>query len=124
MKLQVAILAAAGLFTAMLAPAHVYSFQANQVEQHHPATADAPDQAAPTPQNKPMGMMAASSAKLDALVKKMNAAKGSEKTDAIAELLSALVQDRAMCEQMMTNMSAMMNNMGGAKHDTAAPGRQ
>jgi hypothetical protein len=53
------------------------------------------------------------------LVKKMNEAKGSAKTDAIAELLTALVEDRRnTCEPMMTNMMSMMNMMGGSHGET------
>ena len=53
--------------------------------------------------------------RLDKLVKRMNAVKGSEKTDAIAELLTALVQEhRSMHAAMMANMSAMMGTMPGS----------
>jgi len=74
-----------------------------------------------------MAAMMASDAKIDELVKKMNAAKGAAKTDAIAELLTALVQEhRMMRGSMMTNMSSMMDmmkmmgNMGG-RGDAGAP---
>jgi hypothetical protein len=46
----------------------------------------------------------------------MNAAKGEEKTDAMAALLTALVQDRRMMRETM--MSHMMKMMG----DKARPG--
>ena len=60
-----------------------------------------------------MARMKASRARLDTLVKKMNAAKGEAKTDAIAELLTALVEDRRHHESMMANMSGMMSKMHG-----------
>ena len=66
-----------------------------------------------------MATMHANDQKLDDLVKKMNAAKGSAKVDAIAVLLTTLVQDRrTMHESMMSNMSMMMNMTGsmGAMH--------
>jgi hypothetical protein len=69
-----------------------------------------------------MGRMKAADPKLDDLVKKMNAAKGTAKTDAIAELLTALVEDRRSgCEPMMANMMSMMNMMSGSGHDASAP---
>jgi hypothetical protein len=43
----------------------------------------------------------------------MNAAKGAAKTDAIAEVLTALVQEHQSCEPMMANMMKMMQGMGG-----------
>ena len=82
----------------------------------------AADAAAPTtgdPQANMMNMMArmkAADAKLDELVKKMNAATGTAKTEAMAELLAALVDDRKTnCEPMMADMMSMMN--GGAAHE-------
>src|SRR5690348_395499 len=78
---------------------------------HHPATPAAATAAPANPTG--MGTMM-SSAKLDELVKKMNAATGPAKTDAMAELLTALVQDRQACEPMMTKMMKMMDMMGGA----------
>ena len=51
---------------------------------------------------KMMAAMKANDQKLDELVKKMNAAQGTAKVDTIAELLTALVQDRrTMHESMM-----------------------
>jgi hypothetical protein len=112
----------------MFAPAQVDGQQAPQVQQHeehHPGTP--PSAAAPsTPDANMMGMMArmkASDAKLDGLVKKMNAASGPAKIDAIAELLTALVEERrVMTEPMMSNMLKMMNMMGGrGDHNGSAP---
>jgi hypothetical protein len=59
-----------------------------------------------------MARMKTADAKLDALVKKMNEAKGAAKTDAIAELLTALVNEhRTVGEPMMANMMSMMTMM-------------
>lgn len=124
MKSRFAILTVFGVVTAFIAtPAHlrgVPQVSAAEHEQHHPDTPGAPEPATPpAPKANTMGMMA-SDARIDELVKKMNAAKGAAKTDAIAELLTALVQDhRMMRGAMMTNMSSMMDmmkmmgNMGG-----------
>ena len=60
-----------------------------------------------------MAQMKASGARIDTLVKKMNAATGDAKTEAIAELLTALVEDRRHHESMMANMSGMMSMMHG-----------
>jgi len=125
MTSRFAILTALGIFTALVAvPAHLHGLpqtQASQHEDHHPGTTDTPTRATVSqPQTNMMAAMMASDAKIDELVKKMNAAKGAAKTDAIAELLTALVQDhRMMRGSMMTNMSSMMDmmkmmgNMGG-----------
>ena len=118
MRVRFAILTVIVLFSAVIAsPAHLHGLQAAQAQQvdpHHPG-ADAPDHVtAPDPQSNMMmmGAMMASDARLDELVKKMNAAKGTEKADATAELLTALVQDhRTMRGSMMTNMSMMSNMM-------------
>ena len=121
MRARFAILTVVVLFSALIAsPAHLHGLQAAQAQQadpHHPGTPEAPDRvAAPEPQTNMMMMatMMASDAKLDELVTKMNAAKGAEKTDAIAELLTALVQDhRTMRRSMMSNNSMTSNMMGG-----------
>ena len=47
---------------------------------------------------------------IDALVAKMNAANGSAKIDAMAEVLTALVQNQKDCE---AKMAGMMSGMGG-----------
>jgi hypothetical protein len=57
-----------------------------------------------------MATMHASDQRLDELVNKMNSASGPAKTDAMAALLTALVEDhRAMHASMGSNMSMMMN---------------
>jgi gas vesicle protein len=53
----------------------------------------------------------ASDARLDELVKKMNATQGQAKVDAMAELLTALVQAH---QSMHATMGGMMHNMGEA----------
>lgn len=127
MKSRIWILAVITVFSALAAvPVHVHGIQAaappDQHAGHHPGQADAPAPATvPASQANMMASMTASNAKLDALVKKMNAAKGSAKTDAIAELLTAIVQEHhTMQGSMMTNMSMMSNMMGGMnKHGDA-----
>ena len=76
---------------------------------------------------KMMAEMKAMDATLDVLMTKMNAATGEAKVDAIAELLTAIVQQRAamhdrmmqmqsqMMGQMMQMHGQMMKQMGGAK---------
>ena len=111
------ILATLGLLTAFIAtPAHVHGLQAQAAEPHdhdHTATPNAQDKTADPSREA----MMASDAKLDELVQKMAAAKGSAKTDAMATLLATLVQEqRTMHASMMTNMSMMsnmMDKMGG-----------
>jgi hypothetical protein len=130
MTSRFAILTVCGVVTAFIAtPVQLHgapqAAPAAQHEEHHP---DTPDRAtAPTPQANMMAMMASSEAKIDELVKKMNAAKGAAKPDAMAELLTALVQDRRMMrDSMMKNMSSMMDmmkmmgNMGG-RGDSGTP---
>ena len=61
-----------------------------------------------------MGDMKGMDVKLDALITKMNAAKGSAKVDAIAEALTTLVQQhKAMREGMMQMQDQMMMQMHG-----------
>ena len=122
MKLTLGVLVATGaLATLVVVPVSAQTPQATQPstqEQHvHPA----PDAAA---QDKPAGethamhmMMAnmqASHAKLQGLVEKMHAAKGAQKTDAIATLVTEMVQSQhAMHEAMAAHMAECpMMNMG------------
>jgi hypothetical protein len=58
-----------------------------------------------------MARMEAMDAKLDDLVKKMDAARGSKKADAVAAVVSELVRQR---KEMREHMSAMQPEM---KHD-------
>ena len=115
-------------------PAHVHgqqpAAQAQTQAPHHPeqGAAAAPD-AAPPEQRHAMMMtmmseMKAADAKLDALVQTMNAATGTAKTDAIAALLTAIVeQQRAMHSSMgpMMHMMHMMNNPGSPAGQPGTP---
>jgi ABC-type glycerol-3-phosphate transport system substrate-binding protein len=131
MTSRIASLAVLSLFVAvfMSAPARLHGQQPSQAqhEQHHPDTAAQPAQAAGDQRATMMSMMAtmhANDQKLDALVKKMNAATGNAKVDAIAELLTTLVQDRKTMHESMSSMSMMMNMMGsmhGRGDSDAAP---
>ena len=59
-----------------------------------------------------MAKMDAMDARLDDLVKKMDAAKGSKKADAVAAVVNELVaQRKQMREHMMTMMPEMMKHM-------------
>lgn len=59
-----------------------------------------------------MAKMEAMDSRLDDLVKKMNAAKGSKKTDAVATVVNELVaQRKQMREQMMAMQPEMMKHM-------------
>jgi hypothetical protein len=108
------------MFTAILAsaPVHLLGQQPSQVQQHdqhHPDTPDQPPASADDQHTRMMNMMAtmhANDQKVDDLVKKMNAAKGTAKVDAMAELLTTLVQDRRSMQESMSNVSMMMNMMG------------
>jgi hypothetical protein len=90
---------------------------ATPLEEQHPGTPGEPATRTPAEARANMtGMMAlmkANNAKLDELVKKMNSATGTAKTDAIAELLTALVDDRRnVCGPTMGHMMSRMNMMG------------
>ena len=128
MRARVATLTAiavAAMFAAT--PAHLHGQQpatAQEHEHHHPEATATPGQKAPATDatsgaHDMMGMMdrmKAADAKLDGLLKKMNAATGQAKVDATAELVTALVEDRrAMNDAMMAHMKSMMGGgmMGG-----------
>lgn len=100
-------------------PAHGQQVSPEEHAKHHPAAsagqATPAPQPKPTPQAKGMAGMKEAGAKLDELVAKMNAAQGQAKVDAIAELLTALVQQhQAMHGGMDQMMSKMKNKDGGA----------
>ena len=112
------------LVAAALTNAPVQGWQVSPEEhaKHHPTVQAGQSSQAPAPappQAKGMagmkGMdMSASNARLDELLKKMNAAQGQAKVDAMAELLNAMVQQH---QSMHGNMAAMMSKMhadGGA----------
>jgi hypothetical protein len=107
------------LFVAALSitPAHGWQVTPEEHAKHHPAAQA--DKVAPTPQPAPApqakamagmkGMdMKAADAKLDELVAKMNTAQGQAKVDAMAELLTTLVQQH---QSMHGNMGQMMSKM-------------
>jgi hypothetical protein len=120
-------------FTALVAvPLNVHGGQAaapvDPHAGHHPSQAAATTAAVPEPKADMMASMKASTAKLEELAKKMNAATGSARTDAIAELLTAIVQEHStMQESMMSNKTPMkcgMNGMGGHGEDgTTTPAK-
>ncbi len=130
MRARLAILTVVTAMSAfVLAPAYVHGQQApadQNHDQHHPE-ATTPAAQTPAPPASPANMqgmqsnmmgnmnrMKADDAKLDDLVKKMNAATGQAKVDAMAAVLTALVEDRHLAmEPMMSNMMAMMNMMSG-----------
>lgn len=70
--------------------------------------------------NMMMGNMMAADAKLDELVRKMNDARGQAKTDAIAEVVTALVQQHRTMRGMM---GATMGPMPGMTNMPGGPGR-
>jgi hypothetical protein len=116
---RIAILPVLSLFAGFFvsSPAQLQGQQPSQAEheQHHPGAPDQPGQAPLDQQASMMKMKAtmhANDQKLDDLVKAMNAAKGDAKVDAIAELLTTLVQDRKTMHESMPNMTMMMNMMG------------
>jgi hypothetical protein len=127
MKSRWAMLGAVSLVAALIsAPADLHGQQTSTDPQHDhqpPAAAAAP--ATDGASADMMGMMArmkAADAKIDELVKRMHAATGAAKTDAMAELLTALVDDRrSNCEPMMTQMMSMMNMMNGGMHGANMP---
>ena len=111
MKTRVAVLGGVLAVAALtIAPAQGWQVSPEEHAKHHPA--EQAEKATPAPQAKMAGMdmkaMMASNARLDALVTKMNAAQGQAKVDAMAELLTALVQQH---ESMHGNMGQMMSKM-------------
>ena len=96
---------AGGIATAMLAVSvNVYAQQPAVPADHaahHPIPADAAPAAAD--QHDTARDTLAPRATLDVLVKKMHAATGAAKTDAIAELLTAIVNDHQSCAAKMAD---------------------
>lgn len=124
MKSRIAVLTVITIVAALMGvPAHLHGQQTvdpKAHEEHHPDAAA--NQPAPTVPAQPnmaamsgmMSRMKANDAKLDDLVKKMNAATGAAKADAIAAVRTPLVEDRKHnCEPMMANMMSMMGGNGG-----------
>ena len=128
MKFRLSILLAVVLCAGWsLKPRILFGQQAQpqQHEQHRPDATPPPATTGAGQQPDMAKMMAAMKAndrKLDELVKKMNTAQGTAKVDAIAELLTKLVEDdRMMHESMMSNMSTMMSMMGAPGRGATAP---
>jgi len=124
MNTRVAVVSGVLAGALTIAPAHGWQVSPEEHAKHHPGAqgekATPTPQPAPAPQAKGMagmqGMdMKASNAKLDALLTKMNAAQGQAKVDAMAELLTALVQQH---QSMHGNMGQMMSEMQ-KKHGAA-----
>jgi hypothetical protein len=88
--------------------------QTEQHQQHHPGVPPATADPGERPEMaKMMAAMKANDEKLAELIKKMNSAQGAAKVDAIAELLTKLVDDhRTMHNSMMSHMPTMMEMMG------------
>ncbi|HZI82175.1 MAG TPA: hypothetical protein VFD69_21815 [Vicinamibacterales bacterium] len=123
MNTRVAVVSGVLAGALTIAPVHGWQVSPEEHAKHHPGALA--EKATPTPQTAPQaqgnagmkGMdMKASSAKLDELVTKMNAAQGQAKVDAMAELLTALVQQH---QSMHGNMGQMMSEMQ-KKHGAAA----
>jgi len=101
---RIVLIMTIGVATFLVAPVRLYAQQPPEHAGPAPqaAVASAHDHAvAPSPAAKP---------DIDALVAKMNAATGTAKIDAMAEVLTALVQKQKDCE---TKMAGMMSGMAG-----------
>jgi endonuclease V-like protein UPF0215 family len=101
-------------------PAHLIATAGGQHEQHQ-GSPPSTETAASKPGNMMMGNMMASDAKLEELVKKMNDATGQAKTEAIAEVVTALVQQHRAMHGMMAGMTP--GKMGGMHGTPAQPGK-
>ena len=99
-----AVLSAGGAYAVL----HGQQAAGTQHDQHAPA--------APSGMHDMSAMMTrmhANDARLEQLVTKMRAATGAARTDAMAELLTALVEDRKHgCEPMMAHMLSTMHTHG------------
>jgi hypothetical protein len=66
--------------------------------------------------------MRANDAKIDQLLAKMRAATGAAKTDAVAELVTVLLEERkSVCEPMMAHMTSMMSTTGASATSPVTP---
>jgi len=107
--------------TMVAVPGHLHGRapQATQEDhaQHHPAVQEAPAMPTPMPEAPvPAASMAmnAMDQKLEELVKRMNAASGVAKVDAMAAVINAMVdQHKAMRNSMMPMMPAASMKMMG-----------
>jgi hypothetical protein len=109
---------AIALSVAMVAALPVHAQQPSDGHQHaqqpvptEPASPQAPGGMKGRMPGMNMSGMKASQARLDELVKKMNAATGEARVDAAVELLTALVEQRGQSAQMMGGGE----NAGGAE---------
>ena len=99
-------------------PVHGWQVSPEEHAKHHPgapaAQAAPARQPASAPQAKGMAGMKEAGARLEALVAKMNAAQGQAKVDAMAELLTTLVQQHQAMHGGMGEMMSKMKNKDGA----------
>jgi len=120
-------------------PGHVNGLQVSVRAQdpHHPDQGFASDAVTPEAHERMMSQhmmrmmseMQTADAKLDALVQAMNAAKGAEKTDAIAAVVTALIEGHRSMHASMATMMKMMdmtgatrtNPSGSTEHDHSKP---
>jgi hypothetical protein len=122
-------------------PGHVHGLQAatqaltqdpHHSDQEFASEAATPEQHQRMTSQSMMRMMSemkTADAKLNALVQAMNAAKGAAKTDAIAAVVTALIEERRAMHGSMMKMMNMMNMMGtmnespsgSAEHDHSKP---
>jgi hypothetical protein len=100
-----------------IAPLRAWQVSPEEHANHHPAQAEKATPAPPAKGTASMkGMdMAAANARFDELLKKMNAAQGQAKVDAMAELLTALVQQHQAMHGGMEQMMSKMKGGGAAK---------
>jgi hypothetical protein len=126
MKVRIALIAVVSLLATFLSGSSAVPGQQSsdaQHEQHHPAraqTATPATQADHAHMAQMMAAMKANDQKLDDLVKKMNTLQGTTKVDAMAELLTTLVQDRRTMHESMTSHMSMMMEMGQMRGRGAA----
>lgn len=112
MRNRLLVVACVFLPAVLPSPARGWQVSTEDHARHHPEAQRADPKPAAAPQAKgsaPMNMMA-SNPRLDALVAKMNAAEGQAKVDAIAELLTVLVQNH---QAMQDDMGARMQKKDG-----------
>jgi hypothetical protein len=115
------VLAICGIGGAMLATHAQSTSPTTPAAQQRPQPMAGEGRGMAMPEAQPMAMqekmmsdMKAMDVKLDALVTKMNAAKGGAKVDAMADALTELVQQhKAMREGMMQMHDQMMMQMHG-----------
>jgi len=109
-----------GIAALLMTPARLYAQQASE----HPGSAPQASATA-SPQAHDHGVAQSPAAKPDiaALIAKMNAANGSAKIDAMAEVLTALVEKQKDCEAKMAGMMSGMSDHAAKApaSPTAAP---